>query len=127
MLAGRTPVLIGIGRPNPTPFRSGARARIALGWLSLSLAGGSSSMGCTKSEAPTRDTPPIPEPNSVAPNGLAPNGLATAPENAKTRAQRLSQSLIIVDGHVDLPHRLRVGSEAGRLTEDVSRRTERSH
>jgi membrane dipeptidase len=42
-------------------------------------------------------------------------------------ARRLSQELIIVDGHVDLPYRLKASSERGRLTEDVSRRTEAGH
>ena len=43
------------------------------------------------------------------------------------RARLLSEELIIVDGHVDLPHRLRLSSVDGRLTEDVSLRTEAGH
>ena len=42
-------------------------------------------------------------------------------------AQRSSQALIIVDGHVDLPHRLRTGIEHGHVTEDVSGHTEGGH
>jgi membrane dipeptidase len=43
------------------------------------------------------------------------------------RARHLSEKLIIVDGHIDLPHRLRMSSVSGRLTEDVSVRTEAGH
>jgi membrane dipeptidase len=42
---------------------------------------------------------------------------------SQARAERLGQELIIVDGHVDLPYRLKASSEDGRLTEDVSRAT----
>jgi membrane dipeptidase len=48
------------------------------------------------------------------------------PMDLEARARELAQRIIIADGHVDLPYRLRLGlDEDGRLTEDVTERTER--
>lgn len=48
----------------------------------------------------------------------------SAPPSVEAHARELSQQLLIVDGHVDLPFRLEKGREAaGGLGEDVTRRT----
>lgn len=53
---------------------------------------------------------------------------AKPPETAKQRAQRLARSVIIADGHVDLPYRLTESrGPDGALTEDVSTRTEKGN
>ncbi len=51
---------------------------------------------------------------------------AKKPTDPKELAKRLSQELIIVDGHVDLPYRLRAQKlKEGKISEDVSKRTEK--
>jgi membrane dipeptidase len=47
-----------------------------------------------------------------------------APTDFATRAQKLAQEFIIVDGHIDVPYRLESSkSDTGALTEDVSHKT----
>lgn len=51
-------------------------------------------------------------------------GARVAPAmNTSARATALAKKLILVDGHIDVPHRLRSSSKDGALTEDVSART----
>lgn len=58
------------------------------------------------------------EPESAEPD-------AGPPETREQAAQRLARSLIILDGHIDVPYRLHEGRDrAGKLTENVLERTE---
>lgn len=86
-------------------------------------------VACSKSSEPNRDgpsgavtAPPAPAASEGAP---APTLAAGTVSGAAHLARELSQKLIIVDGHVDLPYRLDMSSEDGRVTEDVSKRTAR--
>ena len=43
------------------------------------------------------------------------------------RAQRLAKKFIIIDGHVDLPHRLHRGLNKGKLSENPAQQTPKGH
>lgn len=64
-------------------------------------------------------SPAAPPPPQPAPT---PTTSATAP--APFDAQAVAKRLIIVDGHIDLPHRLRKGMKDGAVSEDVTMPTE---
>jgi len=70
-------------------------------------------LGCSKAG---------PEPKAA---GASETVAATVPTSSPllAEAEGLAQRFIIVDGHVDLPFRLKLGVVDGRLGEDVSART----
>lgn len=79
------------------------------------------SLAFSCSKTPTEPSPPAAAPPAAPP----PPEPVTPPPPPPTsdpaeRARQLSQRLIIVDGHIDVPYRLRASSNAGQLTEDVS-------
>ena len=95
--------------------------------LSLSLV----TPACSK-PSPKRNTETTAPASDKAPATPTPPHATTSTPGSPTRglaeqARHLSEKLIIVDGHVDLPHRLRMSSVDGQLTEDVSLRTEAGH
>lgn len=80
-------------------------------WLVLALA--LMAAGCSKAG-------PAPEPATVA---TGTSGAAGAPSPLDARAQSLARRFIIVDGHIDLPFRLKLSGGGGASGEDVSVRT----
>jgi membrane dipeptidase len=79
----------------------------------------SHSFSCSKpasEHSPSAASPPAapPPPEPITPPPPPPTS------DPAERARQLSQRLIIVDGHIDVPYRLRASSNAGQLTEDVS-------
>lgn len=72
-------------------------------------------LSCSKTQ-PEHTAEPLHPPAAPTPSEPAPEPTSDPAE----RARQLSQRLIIVDGHIDVPYRLRASSRAGQLTEDVS-------
>lgn len=84
--------------------------------LSCSKSAPEHSPVATPAATPPAAAPPTPP---LAPDPSLPSAPSPTSDPAE-RARQLSQRLIIVDGHIDVPYRLRASSNAGQLTEDVS-------
>ena len=67
--------------------------------------------------------PPKAPPDVSTASASAARPADPAPLSVDARARELSQSLIIVDGHIDLPYRLESVRSAGDVIEDVTKRT----
>lgn len=97
------------------------------GWLLvLPLA-----VACTQSPPPSEPPPAAPSPapklvqKAAAPVSAEPPPPAP-PVDLDAKAKELADRFIILDGHIDVPYRLWSSRDkAGRITEDVSERTEK--
>ncbi|MCC6903288.1 MAG: dipeptidase [Polyangiaceae bacterium] len=89
-------------------------------------------LGCAPSAPRTGDPPPPPTPAVSVRAAASPSAAPSAepapapPVDLDAKAKELAQRFIILDGHIDVPHRLWSSRDkAGKLTEDVTMRTEK--
>lgn len=82
--------------------------------------------GCERQPSQAANpTPPAPSPTQMPSSPSASASEAPAPPpTAEERAEQLAKRFIILDGHVDVPHRLFSQKEAGKPIADVSQKTD---
>lgn len=100
----------------------------ARAWLYLGLFG----VACAQSAPRAGDASPPSAPPTAGSGSAPPAAPASAepappaPADLGAKAKELADRFIIIDGHIDVPHRLWSSRDkAGKLTEDVSERTEK--